>query len=439
MTAGGDGTFLLAASRIRQRNKPVIGINTDPQGSEGYMCLMRKLPKEHFRSALQRLLSGDFSWLYRQRIRITLSGDAQHGVGDSVDLHDRQLNQEPSTTRWSDSHPTPNSSVHRTPQQRSPRSSDAESSLHAAKKSKKRPRSPFERVTVQLPVLALNEVFIGESLSSRVSYYEIQIDDGKMVKQKSSGIAMCTGTGSTSWYFNINKLTEQCVSELLRIVSDRCEVSLPVDDKKVVSDICTTFNQQLIFSPDLRRMAFTVRDPIFNATFPPITPRGFAEKIVVKSRGYDAHLVVDGGVSYRFNDGAEASLEVHEEDALQTVIFSMDVVTGMQVDSIELPKKQSPNRTTLVLVLQCATITVNPVAHRKKTSKSEDRLALGETACDVRVPLNVLDVQNKWSKALYQLWQERAEEVSRVVRAVPIWRSAEGFRPPNEGVPRRKG
>lgn len=41
----------------------------------------------------------------------------------------------------------------------------------------------------------------------------------------------------------------------------------------------------------------------------------------MKSRGYDAHLVVDGGVSYRFNDGAEAVVEVREEDALQTVIF----------------------------------------------------------------------------------------------------------------------
>ena len=69
----GDGTFLLAASKIKNRDKPLIGINTDPQGSvkffcmhiwvfrsEGYMCLMRKLPKEHFRSALQRLLNGDF-------------------------------------------------------------------------------------------------------------------------------------------------------------------------------------------------------------------------------------------------------------------------------------------------------------------------------------------------------------------------------------------
>ncbi|VDK59453.1 unnamed protein product [Cylicostephanus goldi] len=112
-----------------------------------------------------------------------------------------------------------------------------------------------------------------------------------MVRQKSSGIAICTGTGSTSWYFNINKLTDQCVSELLRIASERCKVNLPFNNEQVVSDICTKFNQQLIFSPDSQRMAFSVRDPIFNATFPPVSPRGFAERIVVKSRGYDAHLV----------------------------------------------------------------------------------------------------------------------------------------------------
>ncbi|KAF6771302.1 hypothetical protein AHF37_10387, partial [Paragonimus kellicotti] len=29
-TAGGDGTFLLGASKIRHRNIPIIGLNTDP-------------------------------------------------------------------------------------------------------------------------------------------------------------------------------------------------------------------------------------------------------------------------------------------------------------------------------------------------------------------------------------------------------------------------
>ena len=48
-------------------------------------------------------------------------------------------------------------------------------------------------MAIDLPVLALNEVFIGESLSSRVSYYELKVDSEKTVKQKSSGLTICTG------------------------------------------------------------------------------------------------------------------------------------------------------------------------------------------------------------------------------------------------------
>lgn len=29
-TAGGDGTFLMVASNIKGRSKPIVGINTDP-------------------------------------------------------------------------------------------------------------------------------------------------------------------------------------------------------------------------------------------------------------------------------------------------------------------------------------------------------------------------------------------------------------------------
>lgn len=40
--AGGDGTFLLGASLIRDRNKPIVGFNTNPGCSEGYLCLPKK-------------------------------------------------------------------------------------------------------------------------------------------------------------------------------------------------------------------------------------------------------------------------------------------------------------------------------------------------------------------------------------------------------------
>ena len=42
VTTGGDGTFLMAACRIQDREKPIIGFNTDPTRSEGYLCLPKK-------------------------------------------------------------------------------------------------------------------------------------------------------------------------------------------------------------------------------------------------------------------------------------------------------------------------------------------------------------------------------------------------------------
>ena len=63
-TTGGDGTFLLGASKVRNPNIPVIGINTDPTRSEGYLCI----PK-HFSfsldHAIEMLLGGHFRYFLK--------------------------------------------------------------------------------------------------------------------------------------------------------------------------------------------------------------------------------------------------------------------------------------------------------------------------------------------------------------------------------------
>ena len=44
----------------------------------------------------------------------------------------------------------------------------------------------------------------------RVSYLEVEFDNDPVpVKTRNSGLCISTGTGSTSWTFNINKLTHQ--------------------------------------------------------------------------------------------------------------------------------------------------------------------------------------------------------------------------------------
>lgn len=71
-------------------------------------------------------------------------------------------------------------------------------------------------------------------------------------------------------------------------------------------------------------MGYTIRDLISGGVWPNpkgIKSRGFATKIEVKSNCFDASLVVDGGVSFSFNDGTIALLEILPEDALRTVVF----------------------------------------------------------------------------------------------------------------------
>jgi len=186
IAAGGDGTMLLAASKVLDRLKPVIGVNTDPERSEGHLCLPVRYTHS-FPEALQKFYRGEFRWLWRQRIRLYLEGTGINPV--PVDLHEQQLSLNQHSRAF-----------------------------NIERVHDERPEASGPQL---LPVRALNEVFIGESLSSRMSYswavavdnlrrsiptlkglasyYEISVDDGPWEKQKSSGLNLCTGTGSKAW------------------------------------------------------------------------------------------------------------------------------------------------------------------------------------------------------------------------------------------------
>jgi len=42
-------------------------------------------------------------------------------------------------------------------------------------------------------------------------------------------------------------------------------------------------------------------------------------RLRIKSRMWDACIVVDGSLSFNFNDGSEVELGIHDEDALRCV------------------------------------------------------------------------------------------------------------------------
>ncbi|XP_051660752.1 NAD kinase 2, mitochondrial isoform X2 [Manacus candei] len=285
ISAGGDGTMLLAASKVFDKFKPVIGVNTDPERSEGHLCLPVRYTRS-FPEALQKLYRGEFRWQWRQRIRLYLEGT---GINPTpVDLHEQQLSQE----------------------------------QHSRAHINERLQDQGSDISGPhlLPVRALNEVFIGESLSSRASYYEISVDDGPWEKQKSSGLNVCTGTGSKAWSYNINKVAHQAVEEILKIAKKRGSLDMPLNTD-LVQKVTNDFNESLLYSPEEPKMFFSVREPIVNRVFSSSRQRGFSSKVCVRSRCWDACMVVDGGTSFEFNDGAIASILIDTQDALCTVLL----------------------------------------------------------------------------------------------------------------------
>nr|XP_020456751.1 NAD kinase 2, mitochondrial isoform X2 [Monopterus albus] len=309
ISAGGDGTMLLVASKVLSKDKPVVGVNTDPERSEGHLCLPVRYTRA-FPEALAKLFRGEFRWLWRQRIRLYLEGT---GINPTpMDLHEQQLSLEQ------------HSQAHRITITDSQRSNGT-GILH---ESNSKPSL--------LPVRSLNEIFIGESLSSRVklksfkqhvnlllhraSYYEISVDDGPWEKQKSSGLSICTGTGSRAWSYNINKLAEQSVEEILKIGKSKTGFDIPLN-REFVEKVTEEYIESLVFSPDDRHMFYSIREPIVNRVFSSSRQRGFASKVCVRSRCWDACMVVDGGTSFEFNDGAIATISMIEEDQLRTVVL----------------------------------------------------------------------------------------------------------------------
>lgn len=195
--------------------------------------------------------------MQRSRIRITLLGNDKN-FNKPFDLHETSL------TPIKNQHP------------------DAED-LNLQDQTKF--QSTVKRV---LPYLALNEVFIGETLSARVSNLQLRIDNSEqLTKTKCSGLCVSTGTGSTSWLTSINRLTPENVDELLRLVQ-KDNQSLMNVNPKLISE---RYNRELVFPPDDPRLCYSIREQICVGVWPNpkgLHSRGFGQNIFIKSRCIDA-------------------------------------------------------------------------------------------------------------------------------------------------------
>ena len=145
---------------------------------------------------MTKIRNGDFEWLYRTRIRIEIEN-----------VKNKPLTpQHLYMTTNQDSSPTTGSSQ---------------------------------------PLLALNEVFVGERLSARVSFLEMTVNQ-ITANLKCSGICVSTGSGSTAWFHSINQISPEFTVELIKLINLSQKSRI---DQSIATNVAADFNKRLIFDP----------------------------------------------------------------------------------------------------------------------------------------------------------------------------------------------
>ncbi|XP_043686477.1 NAD kinase 2, mitochondrial isoform X1 [Vespula pensylvanica] len=281
---GGDGTFLLAANLIFDDKTPILGINSYPRNSEGFLMLPSYYTN-HIPRIFELLKAGQYDVLMRSRIRITLKGE---GIWDPP-FHMHEEKNFLGVERFF-SH------------------------------GRLKPTNANQLNERVLPWLALNEAFVAEVFAAKMSNLLIKFDDEENFHRiKSSGICISTGTGSTSWYKAINSIHPQLVRQIFSLLNGRTNFT-----KTDIDKICSKFNHSLHFSPEAQNIGYAIRDLNVTKGFQAqksLERFNFCKKLTIRSLCMNGGLVLDGGIAVQFNLGTTAEFKIDPEGALRSIIL----------------------------------------------------------------------------------------------------------------------
>ncbi|XP_043517452.1 NAD kinase 2, mitochondrial-like [Frieseomelitta varia] len=175
---------------------------------------------------------------------------------------------------------------------------------------------PRQRI---LPWLALNEVFIGEFMAARPITLHVGVENHAPYLVRSSGICVCTGTGSRFWYKSINVQSAETVRSIVEIATGD-KLSL-----EETNELLHKYHQALLYSAEDLNMIYMIRE-IYHTTRCTkrkcCPDRQKCSKLTVKSCGFDAGLVIDGSISLPFNDGAIATFDIKPEYSLRSIVLT---------------------------------------------------------------------------------------------------------------------
>ncbi|XP_033230805.1 NAD kinase 2, mitochondrial-like isoform X2 [Belonocnema kinseyi] len=230
ITTGGDGTFLAASKLIRDNITPLMGFNSTNSSSN---LTLPTQYTENVEKAFKKLFAGAYKLVMRSRIRTVMYGKGLYS-------HSFLVNEKNRT--------------------------QGEKIIDALIRSTERKVADAMQPQIRiLPWLALNEVFIGEFVAAKRTTLIIQVDNNPQeYKFRSSGLCVCTGSGSRSWFRAINFKGRETIQEIVALATNN---ALQLDDKRAAL-LMQKYLNHYVFDPEEQMIAYKIRELHRASTWP---------------------------------------------------------------------------------------------------------------------------------------------------------------------------
>ncbi|SBS83723.1 hypothetical protein, conserved [Plasmodium malariae] len=161
---------------------------------------------------------------------------------------------------------------------------------------------------------SINEVYIYEAIKNNICTY-INIDNKIVKKLKSTALLITSGTGSTAWAYNVNKIDKKkmknIIEEFINIQNDIVKKNI----ENINFDIFSEYiNNSICFHPSSKYMKCIVKEPVENTVYDSTDHIYNCNYIDIKTCTSNTIVYIDGIYNIKIQPNDSVILYIKEDD-----------------------------------------------------------------------------------------------------------------------------
>lgn len=175
---------------------------------------------------------------------------------------------------------------------------------------------------IRAPYGAVNDVIVADRSFGKTFYALVQVDNSPIMRVKSSGVLVTTGTGSTAWAYNMCKESLSHGMQLFKKLlyhPDFPQDAVSKVTPKMMQEAIESHNEDLVFGASSKNLKCIIREGIQDlSTVEHSSFTGRQVKLLSLSK--NAELFIDGSKTIKVDYGDVVVLKTFDSDVIWSCV-----------------------------------------------------------------------------------------------------------------------